>query len=151
MKFRLDLVEQLTAQDLMEEVLANNHRYKPEPLLSKTGTGSSSSGGQIGHPVTFALAALLPVERPAMQVHHRLNEESVCGEAVNDGVWEAMKVEFAVVTSEEAPAFRFGDDPAQGGFELLEERLAQAGLPLVVPQGRCFEFLFGLRMADDAH
>ena len=43
MKLRLDLVEHLTAQDLMEEVLANNHRYKPEPLLSKTGTGSLSS------------------------------------------------------------------------------------------------------------
>jgi len=42
MKLRLDLVEHLTAQDLMEEVLANNHRYKPEPLLSKTGTGSLS-------------------------------------------------------------------------------------------------------------
>ena len=40
MKLRLDLLEHLTAQDLMEEVLANNHRYKPEPLLSKTGTGS---------------------------------------------------------------------------------------------------------------
>ena len=40
MKLRLDLVKHLTAEDLMEEVLANNHRYKPEPLLSKTGTGS---------------------------------------------------------------------------------------------------------------
>lgn len=42
MKLRLDLLEHLTAEDLMEEVLANNHRYKPEPLLSKTGTGSLS-------------------------------------------------------------------------------------------------------------
>jgi hypothetical protein len=62
-----------------------------------------------------------------------------------------MKVEFAVVTSEEAPALWFGDDPAQRGCELLEELFAQAGLPLVIPQGRRFEFLFGLRMADDAH
>lgn len=38
-----DLLEHLTAEDLLEEVLANNHRYKPEPLLSKTGTGSLSS------------------------------------------------------------------------------------------------------------
>jgi hypothetical protein len=43
MKVRLDLVEKLTAEDLMEEVLANNHRYKPEPNFSKTGVGSLSS------------------------------------------------------------------------------------------------------------
>ena len=43
MKLRTDLLEHLTEADLMEEVLANNHRYKPEPLLSKTGTGSLSS------------------------------------------------------------------------------------------------------------
>ena len=43
MKLRLDLLEHLTGDDLLEEVLANNHRYKPEPLLSKTGTGSLSS------------------------------------------------------------------------------------------------------------
>ena len=43
MKLRVDLLKYLTAEDLMEEVLANNHRYKPEPLLSKTGTGSLSS------------------------------------------------------------------------------------------------------------
>lgn len=43
MKLRLDLLEHLTAEDLREEVLANNHRYKSEPLFSKTGTGSLSS------------------------------------------------------------------------------------------------------------
>lgn len=43
MKLRLDLLEQLTDEDILEEVLANNHRYKPEPLFSKTGTGSLSS------------------------------------------------------------------------------------------------------------
>lgn len=43
MKLRLDLLSQLTDQDILEEVLANNHRYKPEPLFSKTGTGSLSS------------------------------------------------------------------------------------------------------------
>ena len=43
MKLRLDLLEHLTDQDILEEVLANNHRYKPEPLLSKTGVGSLSS------------------------------------------------------------------------------------------------------------
>ena len=39
MKLRLDLLEHLKDEDILEEVLANNHRYKPEPLLSKTGVG----------------------------------------------------------------------------------------------------------------
>ena len=43
MKLRFDLVKKLTPEMLMESVLANNHRYKAEPLLSKTGTGSLSS------------------------------------------------------------------------------------------------------------
>ena len=43
MKLRLDLLEHLTDEDILEEVVANNHRYKPEPLLSKTGVGSLSS------------------------------------------------------------------------------------------------------------
>ena len=43
MKLRLDLLEHLTDEDILEEVLANNHRYKPEPNFSKTGTGSLSS------------------------------------------------------------------------------------------------------------
>ena len=43
MKLRLDLLEHLTDEDILAEVLANNHRYKPEPLFSKTGTGSLSS------------------------------------------------------------------------------------------------------------
>jgi len=43
MKLRLNLLEHLTDEDILEEVLANNHRYKPEPLLSKTGVGSLSS------------------------------------------------------------------------------------------------------------
>ena len=42
MKLRLDLLEHLTAEDIMEEAVATNHRFKPEPLLSKTGTGSLS-------------------------------------------------------------------------------------------------------------
>lgn len=40
MKLRLDLLKHLTDQDILEEVLANNHRYKPEPRFSKTGVGS---------------------------------------------------------------------------------------------------------------
>lgn len=40
MKLRLDLLEHLTDQDILEEALATVHRFKPEPLLSRTGTGS---------------------------------------------------------------------------------------------------------------
>ena len=43
MKLRPDLVKLLTAEDFMEEVLANNHRYKAEPNFSRTGVGSLSS------------------------------------------------------------------------------------------------------------
>ncbi len=43
MKLRTDLLKHLTAGDFLEEVLANNHRYKPEPNFSKTGVGSLSS------------------------------------------------------------------------------------------------------------
>jgi hypothetical protein len=42
MKLRLDLLEHLTDEDILEEVLANNHRYKPEPNFSKTGVGTLS-------------------------------------------------------------------------------------------------------------
>ena len=42
MKLRFDLVEKVTPEMVMESVLANNHRYKAEPRLSKTGTGSLS-------------------------------------------------------------------------------------------------------------
>ena len=49
MKLRLDLLEHLKAEDILEEVLANNHRYKAEPLLSKTGTGSLSSASTEDH------------------------------------------------------------------------------------------------------
>ncbi len=43
MKLRLDLLKFATPQVTLEEALAQNHRYKPEPFFSKTGTGSLSS------------------------------------------------------------------------------------------------------------
>lgn len=43
MKLRTDLLAQITPQDLEQSVERNNHRYKAEPLFSKTGTGSLSS------------------------------------------------------------------------------------------------------------
>jgi hypothetical protein len=42
MKLRLDLLEHLTDHDILEEVLANNRRYKAEPNFSKTGVGTLS-------------------------------------------------------------------------------------------------------------
>ncbi|MFZ4774288.1 MAG: hypothetical protein ACOYM3_02925 [Terrimicrobiaceae bacterium] len=43
MKLRLDLLKHLTAEDVIEEAKATAHRFKPEPLFSRTGTGSLSS------------------------------------------------------------------------------------------------------------
>ena len=42
MKLRTDLLKHLTVEDFIEEAAETVHRYKPEPLLSKTGTGSLS-------------------------------------------------------------------------------------------------------------
>jgi hypothetical protein len=43
MKLRTDLLEHLTGKDLRQAAMDSVHRYKPEPLFSKTGTGSLSS------------------------------------------------------------------------------------------------------------
>jgi hypothetical protein len=43
MKLRTDLLAKLRPEDVMESVETHNHRYKAEPLFSKTGTGSLSS------------------------------------------------------------------------------------------------------------
>ena len=43
MKLRLDLLKHLTTEDVIQEAQATVHRFKPEPLFSKTGTGSLSS------------------------------------------------------------------------------------------------------------
>ena len=43
MKLRLDLLEHLTTEDLRQAAMDSVHRYKPEPLFSKTGIGSLSS------------------------------------------------------------------------------------------------------------
>lgn len=43
MKFRPDLVKKLTPEMIQAGVVGNTHRYKSEPLLSKTGVGSLST------------------------------------------------------------------------------------------------------------
>ena len=40
MKLRLDLLKFATPKETLKEAAAQSHRYKPEPLFSKTGTGS---------------------------------------------------------------------------------------------------------------
>jgi hypothetical protein len=39
MKLRFDLVKHLTPEMILESALANQHRYKAEPVFSKTGVG----------------------------------------------------------------------------------------------------------------
>jgi hypothetical protein len=43
MKLRTDLLAKLRPEDVMESVETHNHRYKPGPHFSQTGTGSLSS------------------------------------------------------------------------------------------------------------
>ena len=43
MKLRTDLLAKLTPAMVLEGVVMNTHRHKPEPRLSKTGVGSLSS------------------------------------------------------------------------------------------------------------
>jgi len=43
MELRLDLLKHLTLEDVLAEVVSQNHRFKPEPLFSRTGVGSLSS------------------------------------------------------------------------------------------------------------
>src|SRR5258708_3665619 len=47
MKLRLDLLEQLTAEDIRQAAMDSVHRYKPEPNFSKTGTGTLSSASTV--------------------------------------------------------------------------------------------------------
>ena len=78
MKLRTDLLEHLTDQDILEEVLANNHRYKPEPLFSKTGVGSLSSASTEERAQEEARSTAR-IQR-AMQ---RLKQSGASGEAKN--------------------------------------------------------------------
>jgi hypothetical protein len=42
MELRLDLLKELTAEDILEEAASSQHRYKAEPTFSKTGVGHLS-------------------------------------------------------------------------------------------------------------
>lgn len=43
MRLRYDLAMKVTPKIVLQEAQANQHRYKAEPVFSKTGTGSLSS------------------------------------------------------------------------------------------------------------
>ncbi len=60
MKLKTDLLEQLSAADILAEAVATNHRFRPEPLLSKTGTGSllSASTGERAKEVARSTALI---------------------------------------------------------------------------------------------
>ena len=57
MKLRLDLLEQLKAEDIRKAAMDSVHRFRPEPSFSKTGTGSLSSAS---------------TEERAKEVEHRM-------------------------------------------------------------------------------
>jgi hypothetical protein len=69
MKLRLDLLDHLTDEDILEEVLANNPRYKPEPLFSKTEVGSlsSASTGQRAQEEARSTALIARLKKRARQ------------------------------------------------------------------------------------
>lgn len=64
MKLRLDLLKHLKPEDTLEEAVATLHRFKPEPLFSKTGTGSlsSASTAERANEVARSMALLRKLE-----------------------------------------------------------------------------------------
>ena len=67
MKLRIDLLEHLMDEDILEMVEKNNHRYKQEPLFSKTGTGSLSSASteQRAQDVEDSMALIAKLQKRA--------------------------------------------------------------------------------------
>jgi hypothetical protein len=64
MNLRLDLLKELTAEDIRQSAEASAHRFKPEPLFSKTGTGSlsSASTAERANEVARSMALLRKLE-----------------------------------------------------------------------------------------
>jgi hypothetical protein len=67
MKLRVDLLDHLTEKDILEQAKATVHRFKPEPLLSKTGIGSLSSASieERAKEVEHSMALTRKLERRA--------------------------------------------------------------------------------------
>jgi hypothetical protein len=66
MKLRTDLLKYATPEETLKEALANNHRYKPKPLFSQTGTGSLSlaSTGERANEVARSTERIQKALRP---------------------------------------------------------------------------------------
>lgn len=69
MKLRLDLLEHLTAEDIRRAAAESVHRFKPEPLLSKTGVGSllSASTKERAKEVEHSTALIQKLEARAQR------------------------------------------------------------------------------------
>jgi len=78
MNLRLDLLKDLTKEDVLDEVRANSHRYKPEPLFSKTGTGSLSPGSieERANEVERNTALIQKLKQRAQQTGKRATRKS---------------------------------------------------------------------------
>jgi hypothetical protein len=73
MKLRLDLLEHLSAEDIRQAAEQSVHRYKPEPLLSKTGVGSllSASTEERAKEVEHSMELIRKLERRAKRTGKR--------------------------------------------------------------------------------
>jgi hypothetical protein len=73
MKLRTDLLEHLTAEDIRQAAEESVHRYKPEPLLSKTGVGSLSSAStkERAQEVEHSMALIQKLEKRASKTRKR--------------------------------------------------------------------------------
>ena len=70
MKLRLDLLKHLTTDDVIQEAEATVHRFKPETLFSRTGTGSLSSAStqERAREVEHCAALTQSLEQCAQQI-----------------------------------------------------------------------------------
>jgi len=62
-----------------------------------------------------------------VQVHHGFDVKDVRLHTVNYSIRKTVKVEFASVALEDAPALRLGLDTAQGALKFIKKVMAQAG------------------------
>jgi hypothetical protein len=69
MNLRLDLLEHLTAKDIRQAAAESVHRFKPEPLLSKTGIGSlsSASTGERAREVKHSTELIQKLQKRALK------------------------------------------------------------------------------------
>jgi hypothetical protein len=118
MKFRVDLLKFITEEDILEGVLANNHRYQAEPLFSQTGVGSLASATEE--------EKAREVERAEAFVRRLKERAARAAQAEGDDAWDrqldadaaAGKLDFPKREAEEARRDgKLRDWPPAGGDE----------------------------------